>query len=113
MRLFTRESIALFYSLRHRGTPMSAKVAAILSLVYAVSPFDIVPDFIPLAGWLDDLLIVPIGLSIARKLIPTPVMEDARLRADRARTGLSVVAGVVIGLLIVLAIVIVWSVVKR
>jgi hypothetical protein len=66
-----------------RGTPrrVAAAVAA-----YALSPIDLIPDFVPVLGYLDDLLIVPLGIVLAVRLIPPPVMADLRARAiDQAR----------------------------
>ena len=63
-------------------TPKPAKLLIGLAIFYAVSPIDLIPDFIPVLGFLDDLIIVPGLLMLAMKLVPRAVVEDCRLRAD-------------------------------
>lgn len=77
----TREVYALWFACRDPRTPWYARVVAACTVAYALSPLDLIPDPIPVLGYLDDLLLVPLGLALARKLIPTEVMADARARA--------------------------------
>lgn len=63
--------------------PWYAKVAALATAAYALSPIDLIPDFIPVIGYLDDLLIVPLGIWLVIKLIPAPLMADLRDEAAR------------------------------
>lgn len=72
---------ALFLALRDQRTPVWAKVLAFLTVAYALSPVDLVPDFIPVLGYLDDLLILPGLAALTIRLIPREVMEDCRTRA--------------------------------
>ncbi len=65
-------------------TPKPAKVLIALAIFYAVSPIDLIPDFIPVLGFLDDIIIIPGLLMLAMKLVPRAVVEDCRLRADAA-----------------------------
>ncbi len=58
--------------------PWSAKAIAIFVAAYALSPIDLIPDFVPVFGYLDDLIIVPLGILLARRLIPADVMEECR-----------------------------------
>jgi uncharacterized membrane protein YkvA (DUF1232 family) len=71
---------ALFFALIDRRMPWTARLIAVAVVFYAVWPFDLIPDFIPLVGWLDDLIIVPLGLWFAYRLIPDHIIADARKR---------------------------------
>ena len=62
-------------------TPWYAKALATFVVAYALSPIDLIPDFIPVIGYLDDLLLVPAGLWLATKLVPADVIEECRARA--------------------------------
>lgn len=76
-----RDGVALWLAARDRRVPWYAKLVAAAVAAYALSPIDLIPDFVPVLGYLDDLLIVPLGILIAVKLIPPPVMRELRLRA--------------------------------
>jgi uncharacterized membrane protein YkvA (DUF1232 family) len=69
---------AVFVAMKHQRTPFIAKALAAIAIVYALSPIDLIPDFIPVIGLLDDVIIVPALISIAIKLIPTDVFEECR-----------------------------------
>lgn len=75
-----RELVVLWRAFMSRRTPWTVRALVLLALVYAVSPLDLVPDWIPFAGWLDDLVIVPLILSWASRVIPPD------LKADLARS---------------------------
>ncbi len=72
---------ALYFAYRDPRVPWYAKAFAALVVTYAFSPIDLIPDFIPVLGYLDDLLLVPLGVSMAVKMVPPAVMADARRRA--------------------------------
>ncbi|GHF33600.1 uncharacterized membrane protein YkvA (DUF1232 family) [Deinococcus metalli] len=72
---------ALALAARDPRTPWTARVVAVLVLAYALSPIDLIPDFVPVLGYLDDLLLVPAGLWLALRLIPPDVLADARAHA--------------------------------
>jgi uncharacterized membrane protein YkvA (DUF1232 family) len=72
---------ALYLAYRDPRTPWYAKLVAACVVGYAFSPIDLIPDFIPVLGYLDDLLLLPLGVALALKLIPKQVMADSRLRA--------------------------------
>lgn len=69
---------------RDAETPWLARVIAIAVAAYALSPIDLVPDFIPILGWIDDLVIVPAGLYLARSLVPKPLWARYRVQAEAA-----------------------------
>ena len=70
--------------LRHPRTPWYVKAAAIAVVAYAASPIDLIPDFIPILGYLDDLLLLPLGICLVVRLTPADVRRDAFRRALRA-----------------------------
>jgi uncharacterized membrane protein YkvA (DUF1232 family) len=72
---------ALYLSVRDRRVPWYAKVAAACVVAYAASPIDLVPDFIPVLGYLDDLLILPAGILLVRRMIPPVVLAEHRATA--------------------------------
>lgn len=82
-RSLKRELGALYWALQDRRTPASARFFAAIALAYALSPVDLIPDFIPILGYLDDLLILPALIALAVRLIPPDALEDARARAER------------------------------
>lgn len=73
---------AIFIALRKKETPIVAKVFAGIAIGYALSPIDLIPDFIPVIGLLDDLIIVPILISITMKLIPEETFKKCRDEAE-------------------------------
>ena len=77
-----REAIALAIAARDPRVPWTARVVIALVLAHTFSPIDLVPDFIPVLGQLDDLLITPLGIALALRLTPPEVMVEARQRAD-------------------------------
>ncbi|MEP9377120.1 DUF1232 domain-containing protein [Aquabacter sp. CN5-332] len=80
-RRIKRDVIALWIAARDRRTPLLAKVAAASVAAYALSPIDLIPDFVPVLGYLDDLLIVPLGILLTVRLIPAPLMAEFRTAA--------------------------------
>ncbi len=75
------DTYALYLASRNPATPWYAKLIALLTAAYALSPIDLIPDFVPVLGYLDDLVLVPLGIFIAVRLIPDEVMEESRRRA--------------------------------
>ena len=84
LRALKRDAFALLLACRDERTPWYAKLAAGAVVAYALSPIDLIPDFIPVLGLLDDLLFVPLGVVLVRRMIPADVMEDCRVRAEAA-----------------------------
>ena len=73
---------ALFIALKKKETPWYAKLVAGIAVTYALSPIDLIPDFIPVLGYLDDLLILPILITLAIKLIPIEIMDACKVEAE-------------------------------
>lgn len=96
-RSIKRDVVALWIAARDARTPVTAKIVAGMVAAYALSPIDLIPDFIPILGYLDDLLIVPLGILLAVRLIPAELMSEFRaLAAQRegrptSKTGLAVI----------------------
>ncbi|MBY0562538.1 MAG: DUF1232 domain-containing protein [Hyphomonadaceae bacterium] len=80
-RALRRDTLALYLAARDPRTPWYAKAWAAFVVAYAFSPIDLIPDFIPVLGYLDDLILLPAGLWLALKLIPAPLMEEHRRAA--------------------------------
>ncbi|NKL05419.1 YkvA family protein [Rhizobium leguminosarum] len=78
-----RDIVALWLAARDPRVPWHAKAVAGAVAAYALSPIDLIPDFIPILGYLDDLLIVPLGIMLAIRLIPAEVMNELRTEATR------------------------------
>jgi uncharacterized membrane protein YkvA (DUF1232 family) len=81
-RSVKRDTLALYLAARDPRTPWYAKALAAVVVAYALSPVDLIPDFIPVLGFVDDLLILPVGIWATIKLIPPPVMNAHRARAE-------------------------------
>ncbi len=98
-RQLSAQTYALYLAHRHPRTPWYAKVFAALIVGYVFSPIDPIPDFIPVVGLLDEMLVVPIGVLIAAKMIPREVFEECREKARAMEEGekpVSRVAAVVV-----------------
>jgi uncharacterized membrane protein YkvA (DUF1232 family) len=72
----------LYFAYRDKRAPWYAKVFTALIVAYAFSPIDLIPDFIPILGYLDDIIIVPAGVWIALKLLPDEVIKNAKMKAE-------------------------------
>lgn len=83
-RALKRESLALYYATRDARTPWYAKLLAGAIVAYAISPIDLIPDFIPVLGLLDELLLLPAAIWLALKLVPVEVLAESRQRAEAA-----------------------------
>ena len=75
------EAVTLWFCYRHPQTPLYAKILAAVVVAYAFSPIDLIPDFIPVLGLLDDAILLPIGIWITLKFIPGPVLDECRGQA--------------------------------
>lgn len=99
-RALKRDVVALWIAARDRRTPMAARVVAMAVAAYALSPIDLVPDFIPVLGQLDELVILPLGVALALRLIPPALAAEFRAAAaqrtmrPRSRVAAVVIVGV-------------------
>lgn len=95
-----RDATALWIAARSTDTPLAAKLVAAAVAAYAFSPIDLIPDFIPVLGMLDDMILVPIGIALALHLMPDALMARFRAEAELAdaRPRSWVVAGAIITL---------------
>ncbi|MFZ4616217.1 MAG: YkvA family protein [Rectinemataceae bacterium] len=82
-RALKGEILALWFAIRDPRTPWPARLLGALVVGYAISPIDLIPDFIPVLGYLDDVILLSLGLALVRRLIPAEVMADARVRAQQ------------------------------
>jgi uncharacterized membrane protein YkvA (DUF1232 family) len=78
-----RDVVVLWFCTRHPRTPFIAKALAVALVAYAFSPIDLIPDFIPVLGYVDDLILLPIGIWLVMKLVPDEVMAECRVEAER------------------------------
>jgi uncharacterized membrane protein YkvA (DUF1232 family) len=102
-----QDTYALYLAARDPRVPRAAKLVVVLVVAYALSPIDLIPDFIPVLGYLDDMLLLPMGIALAIKLMPHDVWEECKSQAraelaselPRNRTAAIVIATVWIALL--------------
>jgi len=96
-RLIKRDVATLWIAARDSRTPLAAKLVAAAIAAYALSPIDLIPDFIPVLGYLDDLIVVPLGIMLAVRIIPSDLLAEFRTRAlemasrPASRIGLAIV----------------------
>lgn len=99
-RLIKRDVLALWIPARDQRTPVMAKIIAAAVAAYALSPIDLIPDFIPILGLLDDAILLPLGILLAVQLIPPDLMAQYRESATElsqrptSRAGLAIVAAI-------------------
>ncbi len=99
-----RDVVTLMFASRDPATPLLPKVLALITVAYALSPIDLIPDFIPVIGYLDDLIIVPAGIWLCLRLIPQSVLVQNRAKADAWMASNPVKPRSMIGLAVVLSI---------
>jgi uncharacterized membrane protein YkvA (DUF1232 family) len=101
------ETFALYLAARHPDTPWYAKLFVAGVVAYALSPIDLIPDFVPVLGYLDDLVLVPLGIAVAIRMIPPRVLAECRGRAQTAMAGAKpasrIAAVVIVGIWLLLA----------
>jgi uncharacterized membrane protein YkvA (DUF1232 family) len=109
-RRLKRELGSLALASRDPRTPWYAKALAVCVVAYAFSPLDLIPDPIPVLGYLDDLILLPLGIALTLRLIPDEVMADARARAaeNSAKPKSWIAAGLIVCLWIALVAATVW-----
>ena len=111
-RALKAETLALYLAVRDTRVPWYAKLLAAGIVAYALSPIDLIPDFIPILGYLDDLILIPLGIALVLRMIPPSVMEDCRARArvelDGVRPVSRAAAAVIIGIWLASAALVAW-----
>ena len=85
-RALRRDVMTLWFALRDPRTPRLARWLAALVVAYALSPIDLIPDFIPVLGYLDDLILVPLGIALVLRMVPAQVIEACRAQAAQIET---------------------------
>ncbi|MGV3655220.1 MAG: YkvA family protein [Noviherbaspirillum sp.] len=102
-RRIKRDGVTLWFACKHPGTPLAAKALALVVVAYALSPIDLIPDFIPVLGFLDDAILLPGLIWLAIRLMPSGVLAECRAQAaewleregkPRTRWGIVFVAGI-------------------
>lgn len=83
-RQLKQHTLTVYFAARDPRTPLLVRILAVFVAAYALSPIDLIPDFIPVIGYLDDLLLIPLGLALVVRLTPPEVIEAARVRAEQA-----------------------------
>lgn len=97
-RQLKRHTLTVYFAARDPRTPLLVRGLAALVAAYILSPIDLIPDFIPVIGYLDDIVLVPLGVALVIRLTPPEVFESARIQAEAAATRpVSYSAAVVIG----------------
>ena len=109
------EVYTLYLAYRHPATPWYVKIFAGMVVGYAFSPIDLIPDFIPIFGYLDDLILVPLGITLALKMIPQEALIAARQQAaqeldgEKPKRWIAVVIIILIWITLI-AIMVIWSI---
>ncbi|MHB8909921.1 MAG: YkvA family protein [Syntrophales bacterium] len=111
-----KETFTLYFACRHPRVPWYAKAFALIVVGYALSPIDLIPDFIPVLGYLDDLVLIPLGIMLVIRMIPADVLADCRRQSEEmvgrvTRAG-TIAAAVIVAIWIVTAALLVWLVVR-
>ena len=107
-----RDTFALYVACRDQRVGWPAKALGAVVIAYALSPVDLVPDFIPVLGYLDDVVLIPLGVMAVRKLMPAAIFEEHRAVASRrlakAGRGRWVAAAVIVGIWLLVAALVAW-----
>ncbi len=83
MRAAKRDGLALWFALRHPRTPAWIKAGLVLVVAYALSPIDLIPDFIPVIGYLDEAILLPLAVGLLARALPAGVMAECRAQAEQ------------------------------
>ncbi len=117
-RKLRSEVYALYLASKHPRTPWYVKALAVFIIGYALSPIDLIPDFIPVVGYLDDLILIPLGIALLIKIIPRDILEECRAKAEadlskrKPKNWVAAIAIVLIWLLVIcLILTLIWPLV--
>ncbi len=107
LRSLVRDVVVMFSAMRDPRVPWSAKLVGVISVLYVILPVDLIPDFIPVIGWLDDMAALPLASYLFQRLTAAPVMDELRTRADSRLSWLTprvfLIGGVILAIWLVLA----------
>ncbi len=113
VKIIKRDIGALYLAYKRPDVPFYAKLVSVLVVGYALSPIDLIPDFIPVLGYLDDLILIPIGIAFTIRLIPEEIMEECRKEAENVFTDGTpknwVAGGIIISIWIIIVSYILYS----
>jgi uncharacterized membrane protein YkvA (DUF1232 family) len=116
VKALKRETLTLCLACRHPRAPWYAKLLALIVVAYALSPIDLIPDFIPVLGYLDDLVLIPLGLTLVIRLIPEDVLAECRQTSDeiigRATRLGKIAAVVIVAIWLLTTALVVWLILK-
>jgi uncharacterized membrane protein YkvA (DUF1232 family) len=116
VRALKKEIFALYLACRHPRVPWYAKVFAFIVVGYALSPIDLIPDFIPVLGYLDDLILIPLGIMLVIRMIPAEILAECREKSEaivgRATRAGKIAAAVIVLIWILTAALTVWLITK-
>ena len=100
--MLKKEIIILYYTMKDKRTTLLSKIPALVSVLYLLSPIDLIPDFIPFAGYVDDLVVVPLLLNLSIRLLPEAVREESMVRASRNKRKFQLIGVAIIIILLAL-----------
>lgn len=114
VRALKKETFTLYLACRHPRVPWYAKAVALVVVGYALSPIDLIPDFIPVLGYVDDLILIPLGLMLVIRMIPKDVLAECRQGAEEmvgrpTRAG-KIAAAIIVAIWMLVAVLVIWLV---
>lgn len=116
VKALKKETFTLYLACRHPGVSWYAKALALLVVGYALSPIDLIPDFIPVLGYLDDAILIPLGIMLVIRLIPAEVLAECRQKSEtivgRATRAGKIAAAVIVLIWILAAALTTWFVIR-
>lgn len=116
VRSLKKETFTLYLACRHPRVPWYAKALALLVVGYALSPIDLIPDFVPVLGYLDDLVLIPLGIMLVIRLIPEEVFAECRRQSEgivgQATRVAKIAAAVIVAIWILTAALVAWLVIR-
>ena len=111
-----KETFTLYLAWRHPAVPWYAKALALLVVGYALSPIDLIPDFVPVLGYLDDLVLIPLGIMLVIRLIPEEILAECRRQSEgivgQATQVAKIAAAVIVAIWILTAALVAWLVIR-
>ncbi len=111
-RQLRQHTLTVYFAARDPRTPFHVRALAVVVAAYALSPIDLIPDFIPVIGYLDDLVLIPLGLALVVRLLPPEVIESARLQAEQAASrpvSYTAAAVIVLVWILVISVLVKWA----